>query len=480
MAVSVMLTGCGGDNQSAATDTKSEETQAAATAETKETAENEEVTLTLGIWPEDTLTDDIQVHEGYVAAMKELHPNVTCVPAYYKYATDTFMPMVESGNCPTIFETWFTEPQKLIKAGAIADITDELEARGWLDKMNPSIKSLLSDSNGRVYGIPRDGYALGLLLKDWYVLRKQAWAYLIIVLVWGAIPSEVLNLLAVVYGAMIPYTAMAYDQQSRWNTFARMLPYREKDIVLSRYVLGWLCTAVGGAAVLVFQNVLSLFSPRFGCSPWTVLAASCVGLIIYFSAKVKNNVMLLIIGIMIGYLASSVISILNYYSSTDRVHAFVMWGLGNFSGVSLEQLPFFGTCALIGLLLAILLIKPLNALLLGEMYAANLGIRIKRTRIAILLCTGVLTATTTAFCGPISFVGLAVPHIARLMLGSSNHKMLVPVTMLTGSCVALLCNMLMVVPGSNTILPLNAVTPMLGAPVIIYVIVNRKNIQYFN
>ena len=119
-----------------------------------------------------------------------------------------------------------------------------------------------------------------LLLKDWYVLRKQAWAYLIIVLVWGAIPSEVLNLLAVVYGAMIPYSAMAYDQQSRWNTFARMLPYREKDIVLSRYVLGWLCTAVGGAAVLVFQNVLSLFSPRFGCSPWTVLAASCVGLLL--------------------------------------------------------------------------------------------------------------------------------------------------------------------------------------------------------
>ncbi|WP_297907842.1 iron ABC transporter permease [uncultured Parabacteroides sp.] len=209
-------------------------------------------------------------------------------------------------------------------------------------------------------------------------------------------------------------------------------------------------------------------------------ACAILGLIIYFSAKVKNNVMLLIIGIMIGYLASSVISILNYYSSTDRVHAFVMWGLGNFSGVSLEQLPFLGSCTLAGLLLAILLIKPLNALLLGEMYAANLGIHIKRTRILILLCTGILTATTTAFCGPISFIGLAVPHIARLMLGSSNHKMLVPVTVLTGSCIALLCNMLMVVPGSNMILPLNAVTPMLGAPVIIYVIVNRKNIQYFN
>ena len=119
-----------------------------------------------------------------------------------------------------------------------------------------------------------------LLLKDFYVLRKQVWVYAIIVLAWGVVPQAWLNLLAVVYGSMIPYSAMAYDQQSRWNTFARMLPYREKDIVLSRYVLGWLCTAVGGAAVLVFQNVLSLFSPRFGCSPWTVLAASCVGLLL--------------------------------------------------------------------------------------------------------------------------------------------------------------------------------------------------------
>lgn len=209
-------------------------------------------------------------------------------------------------------------------------------------------------------------------------------------------------------------------------------------------------------------------------------AACILGLIIYFSAKVKNNVMLLIIGIMIGYLASSLISVLNYYASTDKVHAFVMWGLGNFSGVSLQQLPYFAGFTCIGLLLAILLIKPLNALLLGEMYAANLGIKIRRTRILILLCTGLLTATTTAFCGPISFIGLAVPHVARLMLGSSNHKMLVPVTLLTGSCIALLCNLLMVLPGTHNILPLNAVTPMLGAPVIIYVIVNRKNIQYFD
>lgn len=209
-------------------------------------------------------------------------------------------------------------------------------------------------------------------------------------------------------------------------------------------------------------------------------ACSILGIIIYFSSKVKSNVMLLIIGIMIGYMASSLISMLNYYASTDKVHAFVMWGMGNFSGVSLRQLPWFMSFALVGLLLAVLLIKPLNALLLGEMYAANLGIKVKRTRILILLCTGLLTATTTAFCGPISFIGLAVPHIARLLLGSSNHKSLVPVTLLSGGCVALLCNLLTVWPGTNQVLPLNAVTPILGAPVIIYVIVNRKNIQYFN
>lgn len=209
-------------------------------------------------------------------------------------------------------------------------------------------------------------------------------------------------------------------------------------------------------------------------------ASLVLGIIIYFSSKVRNNVMLLIIGIMIGYVASSVISILNYYAAADKVHTFVMWGLGNFSGVSVDQLPYFALFSLIGLFFAIILIKPLNALLLGELYAANLGVNIKQARMLILVCTGVLTATTTAFCGPIAFIGLAVPHIARLMLGSSNHKMLVPVTMLCGSCIALLCNILMVVPGTNMILPLNAVTPILGAPVIIYVIVNRKNIQYFD
>ena len=205
-----------------------------------------------------------------------------------------------------------------------------------------------------------------------------------------------------------------------------------------------------------------------------------LALIIYFSRQVKSNVMLLIIGIMIGYLASSLISILNYHAAADKVHQYVMWGMGDFTVVSIEKLPYFAIFTIIGLIYSLLLIKPLNALLLGEMYAANLGVKIKSARISILLCTGILTATITAFCGPVSFIGLAVPHVARMLLGTSNHKHLVPVTILSGACIAMLCNMLTVVPGSNSMLPLNAVTPMIGAPIIIYVIINRKNLQYFN
>lgn len=212
------------------------------------------------------------------------------------------------------------------------------------------------------------------------------------------------------------------------------------------------------------------------------MAGACLilAVIVAFSRKVGNNVMLLIIGIMMGYLVSSCISILNYYASADKVRQFVMWGMGDFSAVSPAKLPFFSIVTLLGILWSLLLVKPLNALLLGEKYASNLGVDIKMARMGVLLCTGLMTAVVTAFCGPISFIGLAVPHIARLLLGTSDHRVLVPATILSGACVALACNALTVMPGTGSLLPLNAVTPIFGAPVIIYVIVNRKNIQYFN
>lgn len=234
----------------------------------------------------------------------------------------------------------------------------------------------------------------------------------------------------------------------------------------------------GGGSIVAGEFALSGFlSVVVGAFAGAVLV---MAVIMFLSVVIKNNVMLLIAGIMIGYVVSSVISLLNFFSTAEGVHSFVIWGMGNFGGVSMAQLSGFSIVTLLGLLVAILLIKPLNALLLGTRYAENLGINIRRIRNWLLLATGLLTAVTTAFCGPVAFIGLAVPHMARLMLGTSNHNSLMPVTLLTGSAVALLCNLICILPGEAGIIPLNAVTPLLGAPVIIYVIVNQRKIQYFN
>ena len=231
---------------------------------------------------------------------------------------------------------------------------------------------------------------------------------------------------------------------------------------------------VGGTGGFMLSGYMAVVSGAF------VGATAVLCIIIFFSTLVRSNVMLLIIGIMVGYLTSSLISLLNFFATDEGIRSYVLWGMGDFSSVSLGQLPVFCSMLGIGLLLAALLVKPLNALLLGERYAENLGVRVKRVRLLLLVSTGLLTAVVTAFCGPISFIGLAVPHLARLMTGSSNHKLLMPLTLLTGSAVALACNLVSTLPGGSGVLPLSAITPVVGAPVIIYVIVNQKRIQYFN
>jgi iron complex transport system permease protein len=223
---------------------------------------------------------------------------------------------------------------------------------------------------------------------------------------------------------------------------------------------------VGGSMGIRFSSVLAALMG----------ALAVLGFIIYFSSKVKNNVMVLIIGMMVGYLASSGIAILNSFASADGIRSYVLWGLGSFSGIVLSQLPLFALMTGIGLFASLLLIKPLNLLLLSEQYAANLGLSIQRIRILILLTTGFLTAVVTAYCGPIAFIGLAVPHITRMLLRTSNQQILLPATLLLGAAITLFCNLLTVIPFGQSLLPLNAVTPLLGAPVILYVILRGKNI----
>lgn len=211
-----------------------------------------------------------------------------------------------------------------------------------------------------------------------------------------------------------------------------------------------------------------------------VLTAAFVGamavmlIILLFSTVVRNNIMLLIIGMMIGYITSSAISLLNFFATEQGVQSYMVWGLGNFGGVSMQQMPTFALITIMGLVASLMLIKPLNALLLGEQYAENLGFNTKRVRNYLLFVTGMLTAVTTAFCGPVVFIGLAVPHIARMLLGTDNHKHLMPATILTGAAVALLCNIICMLPGSQGIIPLNAITPFIGAPVTIYVIMKQR------
>lgn len=204
--------------------------------------------------------------------------------------------------------------------------------------------------------------------------------------------------------------------------------------------------------------------------------AMAVMLIIFiFSSMVRNNIMLLIIGIMIGYLASSAIALLNFFATDEGVKSYLVWGLGSFAGVTMSHLPIFALFAISGLAAAVGLIKPLNALLLGEQYAENLGIRTIAVRNRLLLITGLLTAVTTAFCGPVAFIGLAVPHLARLLLSTENHRWLLPATIIMGALVALVCNLVCYLPGEYSVIPLNAVTPVMGAPVIIYVIISHKH-----
>lgn len=212
---------------------------------------------------------------------------------------------------------------------------------------------------------------------------------------------------------------------------------------------------------------------------WAVLltafvgAMAVTGIIFMFAQWVKSSVMLLIIGMMIGYLASSAIALLNFFATQEGVKSFTMWGMGTFGGVSLSQLPMFTGAIVVGLVGSVLLIKPLNALLLGETYARNLGVNVRTVRSWLLVITGWLTAVTTAYCGPVAFIGLAVPHLARLVIGTDNHLQLLPITMAMGALIALLCQLVCVLPGSQGILPLNAVTPLIGAPVIIYIIWKR-------
>ncbi len=212
----------------------------------------------------------------------------------------------------------------------------------------------------------------------------------------------------------------------------------------------------------------------------TVTVAAIIGallvmaLIAYVSQKVRGNVTLLIIGVMIGYIANAVIGVLKFFSVEEDIRAYVIWGLGSFARVSGGQTMVFVTLMLIALPLSFLLVKTLNLLLLGDSYARNLGLDVKRARLIVIAYSGVLVALVTAYCGPIVFLGLAVPHLCRGIFRTSNQAVLLPSSLLAGASLALLCNIIARLPGFEGALPVNSVTALVGAPVVMWVLFNKR------
>lgn len=199
-----------------------------------------------------------------------------------------------------------------------------------------------------------------------------------------------------------------------------------------------------------------------------------MAIIIYVSQLVKGNVTLLIIGVMIGYIANAVIGVLKFFSVEEDIRAYVIWGLGSFSKVAGGNMLLFVSIMAVLIPLSMLLIKTLNLLLLGDSYAVNLGLNIKRARLYVISAAGVLVAIVTAYCGPIVFLGLAVPHLCRAIFKTSDHKILMPASVFVGASLALICNLIARMPGFEGVLPVNSVTALIGAPIVISVLFRKR------
>lgn len=249
------------------------------------------------------------------------------------------------------------------------------------------------------------------------------------------------------------------------------------------FVLGISSGASLGVALLILgSSLFGGFLLNASISNWSLPIAASLGAFLVLSAviiaanKVKNTMSILIIGLMFGSLTSSIISVLAYFSEAAQIQQYLFWSFGSLGNLSWNEISVFAIIYAIGIIGSISVIKPLNSFLLGENYAKSLGINIKKSRTIILLITSLLTGVITAFSGPIAFVGLAVPHIARMLFTTSNHKILIPSTAIIGAIVLLICDAIAQLPTSEFTLPINAITSLFGAPIVIWLLIRKKKI----
>ena len=249
------------------------------------------------------------------------------------------------------------------------------------------------------------------------------------------------------------------------------------------FVLGISSGASLGVAIAILAGMtfgFSLTQMGIGGS-WILTISASLGailvllVVILVSLKVKDSMSLLIIGLMFGSATSAIVTVLQFFSKAESIQAYLVWTFGSLGGVTWQELQIFIPIVLFTLLAAFMLSKKLNALLLGDNYARSMGLNINKTRLLIIIATALLAGTITAFCGPIAFIGIAIPHITRLIFNTSNHKILFPMVVLCGAILMLICDIIAQIPGREYTLPINAVTSVFGAPLVIWLVIRRKN-----
>lgn len=247
------------------------------------------------------------------------------------------------------------------------------------------------------------------------------------------------------------------------------------------YVLGLSSgSSLGVAFVILGAGILPGFLSEMLLSSFGIIIASCLGslsvllLVLLVSSKLRDTMSVLIVGLMFSSFAGAIVSVLTYFSTAEQLQKFTFWSLGSIGNLSWNNIIFLSNAVLIGLILSLFSIKSLDALLLGENYARSLGLNIKKSRLVIIFATSILAGSITAFAGPIAFVGLAVPHLAKLLFQTSNHKILFFGTILIGAIIMLFCDMVSQMPGMDFTLPINAITSIVGAPVVIWLLLSKK------
>lgn len=301
--------------------------------------------------------------------------------------------------------------------------------------------------------------------------------------IFGTVSNEVWQVIITDY--RIPKAITAILVGSGLGMSGLLMQTLFKNPLAGPFVLGISSGAgLGVALIILGAGLFGGFMASALMTKWSIVLASSLGsflvllAVLAVSQKVRDTMAILIIGLMFGSITSAVVSVLSYFSSAEQLQQYIFWGFGSLSNLSWTELIIFLVCYLSGLLLAVLSIKNLNSLLLGDNYAKSLGINLRQSRFLIILSTSLIAGTITAFAGPIAFIGLAIPHLTRQIFKTSNHKVLLPAVCLYGAIIMLICDSIAQVPGTDYTLPINAITALIGAPVVIWLLVRQRKMMF--